>query len=46
MDRRTEIRGSARVAALQPGVVRDAHAGQLRHLLAAQPRDPADTGQR
>ncbi len=40
------VGGAAGVAALQPGVVRDADPGQQRDLLAAQARDPADPGER
>ena len=38
------VGGAAGVAALQPGVVRDADPGQQRDLLAAQARDPAGPG--
>jgi len=40
------VGGTAGVAALQPGVVRDADPGQQRDLLAAQARDPAGPGER
>ncbi len=40
------VGGAAGVAALQPGVVRDADPGQQRDLLAAQTRDPADPSER
>jgi pimeloyl-ACP methyl ester carboxylesterase len=40
------VGGAAGIAALQPGVVRDADPGQQRDLLAAQARDPAGPGER
>jgi hypothetical protein len=40
------VGGAAGIAALQPGVVRDADPGQQRDLLAAQTCDPACPGER